>query len=109
MIRLSRWGQSEHIIGGPEDDIIDGGKGSDYLIGGDGADTFVFRKGDGRDYIIDFQSGEDKLEIHGSPHQISHVDTSQGLEIYYGSFGQTGPDHVLLLDVHTFNPNDFLF
>src|SRR4051794_17816635 len=107
MIRVTRYGNSDHIVGGPEDDRIEGGPGSDYLQGRGGADTFVFRRGDGHDYILDFETGVDRLEVHSSPRQISYIDTRQGLEIYYANFGQTGPDHFLLADIHTFNPNDF--
>lgn len=107
--RFKLGGQNELILGGTDADRIEGGKGIDICFGGDGADTFVFRKGDARDFIFGFESGVDKLEIHSSPKQISHKDTPDGLEVYYANFGQNGPDHFLLVGVHTFNPNDFIF
>src|SRR5215217_6891227 len=106
--RFKLQGQSEVIVGTSEGEVIDGGKGKDILVGLDGADTYVFHKGDGADYVIGFQTGVDKLEVHSSPRQISHKDTDQGLEIYYGEFGQEGKDHFLLVGVHTWNPNDFI-
>ncbi|MGR3502205.1 calcium-binding protein [Pseudaestuariivita sp.] len=51
------------VDGGAGDDIIAGGGGKDTLIGGDGADTFVIKRGDGRDTIADFASGEDVIDL----------------------------------------------
>ena len=40
--------------------------GFDYLYGGTGADTFVFRKGDSADWILDFSAAQgDKLKFEG--------------------------------------------
>ena len=35
------------------------------LDGGPGADTFVFEPGNGNDYIMDFASGTDRIELRG--------------------------------------------
>lgn len=53
----------DHIFGGWGDDTIDGGAGRDKLIGGWGADTFVFAAGSGKDKIIGFESGRDKIDL----------------------------------------------
>ena len=45
------------------DDTLDGGKGNDELTGGNGADTFLFHKAGGRDKIIDFVDGTDKIKL----------------------------------------------
>lgn len=42
------------LLGGLGRDRLEGGPGNDTLTGGAGIDTFVFRKGDGRDVIRDF-------------------------------------------------------
>lgn len=108
--RNSRYGNDdEHVTGGPGPDHIDGGRGSDYLQGGEGPDTFIFHRGDGRDYVLDFHPGEDHIHIYGSIRQISFRDTSQGIEVYYGQFGQNGPDHFLVADVHHLTLGDFIF
>jgi Ca2+-binding RTX toxin-like protein len=56
------------IHGGGGDDIIIGGAGLDWLFGGAGADRFVLanRQAD-RDWINDFQPGEDLLVIGAAP------------------------------------------
>jgi uncharacterized surface protein with fasciclin (FAS1) repeats len=54
------------IKGGRGDDRIDGGEGTDYLFGGRGDDTFVFRSGDGVDYIHRFEDGKDLIDLSGT-------------------------------------------
>ncbi|MEI6056438.1 MAG: calcium-binding protein, partial [Lentisphaerota bacterium] len=47
-------GDGGDIIRGREgNDLFDGGKGNDTLNGGDGNDTYIYRRGDGSDIIID--------------------------------------------------------
>lgn len=108
--RTSRYlNNDEQIYGDAADDRIEGGRGSDFLIGNAGADTFVFRRGDGHDYVVDFQQGEDKLEVHSSIRQVSMRDTDFGTEVYYCAFGQNGPDHFTVWGVHHLTLNDFVF
>jgi len=47
---------ANRIAGGATSDVIDGRGGDDWLTGGGGSDTFVFRAGDGRDAVTDFQT-----------------------------------------------------
>lgn len=55
------------IFGGQNDDSIFGGSGSDDLYGNLGADSFVFTDSyEGFDYIHDFDTSEDKLQLVGS-------------------------------------------
>ena len=57
------------LVGGVGRDTIAGGAGTDRLHGGAGADRFVFftqndsRPGQGRDVIVDFTPGEDKIDL----------------------------------------------
>jgi Ca2+-binding RTX toxin-like protein len=53
------------IEGAGGEDTIRGGRGRDELIGGGDADTFIFRKGDHKDLIGDFDtgSGHDFLDL----------------------------------------------
>ena len=56
------------IDGAAGEDTIRGGKGLDQLIGGADVDTFIFRKGDGKDVIGDFDIGvatHDFLDLSG--------------------------------------------
>ena len=44
-------------------DLLSGGAGRDRLAGGAGADRFVFRPGDGRDRVLDWRDGVDKIDL----------------------------------------------
>ena len=54
---------NDTLDGGAGDDDLTGGYDDDVLTGGTGADIFRFRRGDGRDTITDFTSGEDLIDI----------------------------------------------
>lgn len=54
---------NDRLNGGAGNDRLEGGKGNDILSGGIGADSFVFRRGDGRDTIVDFQNNVDTLVL----------------------------------------------
>src|SRR4051812_9272194 len=90
----------DHLVGGPK---------SDYFLGHHGPDIFEFKKGDGSDYVVSCEDGVDKLMIHGSIKQTSMHDTPQGIEVFYGHFGQDGPDHFVVNGVHHLDLNDFNF
>ena len=51
------------INGGAGNDIIYGGKGNDTFTGGKGKDTFFYANGGGKDTIMDYQVGQDTLQI----------------------------------------------
>ncbi|MFN6485085.1 MULTISPECIES: beta strand repeat-containing protein [unclassified Nostoc] len=51
------------IVGGLGNDQIYGGLGADNLTGGAGNDIFVLAKGEGRDTIKDFKTGEDLIGL----------------------------------------------
>ncbi len=58
----------DKIVGGSGSDVIDGGQGNDNLWGGnwsgDGAaDTFVFSSGTGKDYVHDFETDVDLIDL----------------------------------------------
>ncbi|ASV38412.1 hypothetical protein CI807_20175 [Pseudomonas sp. NS1(2017)] len=59
---------SNTLWGGAGDDVIDGGIGQDTLWGGTGKDIFLFSDAshstsDAPDHIMDFRSGEDKIDV----------------------------------------------
>ena len=57
-------GQGADILrGGDGDDILRSMGGNDKLWGGNGADTFVFSNWSGRDTIMDFETGIDKIDL----------------------------------------------
>src|SRR5687768_9495071 len=60
------------LTGGPDDDVLlgnagndtlIGNAGNDYLNGGDGNDTYRFGRGDGQDYIDQFDLTPGKLDV----------------------------------------------
>ncbi len=56
---------NDNLYGGSGNDILLGGKGDDKLEGGAGNDVFVFKKNEGKDKILDFEDGKDKINLAG--------------------------------------------
>lgn len=56
-------GGNDTLNGGAGKDILFGGAGNDSLTGGEGSDKFVFlaNSNSGKDQILDFQAGSDKV------------------------------------------------
>ncbi|MGF1454224.1 MAG: LamG-like jellyroll fold domain-containing protein [Alphaproteobacteria bacterium] len=50
------------LDGGSGGDRLEGGRGADRLIGGDGRDIFVIGNNFGRDVLVDFTSGADRID-----------------------------------------------
>lgn len=93
----------DHIRGGSGQDRIRGGSGKDTMIGGDGADTFIFHRGSGRDTVLDFTPGTDKLELHGYAPSAVKVEMAvqngvAGLLIGLGATNDIFLPHVKALD-----------
>lgn len=55
----------DKLYGSNGDDVLTGGKGNDSLWGDDGADTFIYVKGNGKDFIFGFDN-DDMLKINGN-------------------------------------------
>jgi 2',3'-cyclic-nucleotide 2'-phosphodiesterase/3'-nucleotidase/5'-nucleotidase len=55
----------DRLFGGAGNDLLDGGAGNDILRGGSGRDTFVIRRGEGRDKVVDFETGVDRIGLSG--------------------------------------------
>ncbi|MBX2855467.1 MAG: hypothetical protein KTR21_10780 [Rhodobacteraceae bacterium] len=65
---VAHGGHGDDVIKGwIGDDVVMGGAGSDILWGNTGADRFVFKGGDERDVVKDFDDGLDLLDVsaHG--------------------------------------------
>jgi serralysin len=54
---------SDKLFGMVGNDKLDGGRGADQLTGGAGADDFVFKKGYGRDTVMDFKNNIDDIDL----------------------------------------------
>ncbi|WP_203423237.1 M10 family metallopeptidase [Sinorhizobium sp. BG8] len=63
---------NDRLYGQSGNDILYGGTGTDRLSGGDGYDDFVFRKGYGKDWILDFEDGTDDIDLRA--YSYSGVD-----------------------------------
>jgi len=76
----------DRLDGGAGDDIIVDGAGDDRLTGGAGADLFVLRRDATRDRIIDFDPGQDRLDLSDfpmlyDPAQLTIVTQANGARI----------------------------
>lgn len=56
---------ADELYAGRGDDVIEGGAGDDTLNGEDGNDVYVYRLGDGNDFITD-PSGSDAIRFDAS-------------------------------------------
>ena len=104
----------DEMYGGEDKDTLNGGEGDDLMDGGPGADTFVFEPGNGNDYIMDFTSGEDTIDLSAFTNdqgdRISNVTTSTTDD---GNFvidlSEYGGGMITLLGVTSVNQGDDFF
>jgi Ca2+-binding RTX toxin-like protein len=61
--RVSGGLAEDFLVGGLGRDKLNGREGDDSLLGGAGSDVFVFSEGSGDDQILDFVSGEDRIDL----------------------------------------------
>jgi RTX calcium-binding nonapeptide repeat (4 copies) len=54
---------SDTLVGGAGNDVLEGGTGNDRLVGEEGVDVFVLKTGFGRDTIVGFEDGVDKIDL----------------------------------------------
>jgi len=105
-------GGSDIIIAGAGDDVMIGGTRSDLLAGGSGSDSFIFAPGDGRDWIVGFESGHDVIDLEaydfGSYDQLEHAIT----EYHFRTVVDLGDGDVLTIGHlfgHAPEEADFIF
>ncbi|MEN0087084.1 MAG: hypothetical protein AAF737_01475 [Pseudomonadota bacterium] len=108
----------EVLIGTDRDDQLAGGSGDDYLFGGDGwdgvtggagADTFVFNEGSLRDYVGDFQVGEDRVQLDGDLIAAGNDVFDYGYQSGTSTVFEFGQDVLVLIntDITALSINDF--
>ncbi|WP_299737525.1 hypothetical protein [uncultured Roseobacter sp.] len=106
----------DRLQGFAQRDTLDGGTGNDRLSGGTGSDTFIFRDGDGRDEITDFNPFDtnEKIDLSDvtaitsfADLQANHlVQGDQGAEI------DDGRDLTIILtgvDIADLEESSFIF
>jgi Ca2+-binding RTX toxin-like protein len=98
---------NDALSGGAGNDVIEGGHGQDILSGGAGKDLFVYKTADdgpvdlpnlGGDTIVDFQRGQDKLDVGDlfSDFGLSHGGSA--LDGGHILFTQSGADTIVQFD-----------
>ncbi|MEM7693978.1 MAG: S8 family serine peptidase [Pseudomonadota bacterium] len=60
---LEGGGHNDALFGGRDDDTLDGGRGNDSLAGEQGADVFRFGDDFGRDSVLGFEDGIDRIDF----------------------------------------------
>lgn len=63
--RLDGGAGKDLLNGGGGDDRLKGGGGDDDLVGGGGRDLFHFQRHAGRDWVRDFEQGDDRILVRG--------------------------------------------
>lgn len=67
---------SDQLFGNELANVLNGGAGSDRLTGGAGADTFVIEQAGFTDTILDFNSGEDRVDLSALGVDASDITAS---------------------------------
>lgn len=78
------------LQGGNGDDIIIDGAGADSMLGGTGADLFILTSDNATDIIMDFQPGQDQIDISalglvGGLSDLLVLTRSWGAELRFGT------------------------
>ena len=73
---------ADALFGNSGNDVLFGGLGDDELVGGSGVDVFKIDGGAGRDWIRDFSSGEDKIELISGSFGVSMSQSGNQTMIY---------------------------
>lgn len=104
-------GSANRLTGGAGNDVLDGNGGNDTLVGGAGNDDFVFRKGYGKDTILDFTDGFDQIDLRsygfGSVAKVLSYAAQTGSDVQF-TFAPTDTLVLKHFDVADLNKGDFL-
>lgn len=97
------------VFGGVGDDRLDGGADDDFLIGGQGNDQFVYRLGSGRDKIIDFNKGDDRIDLTSFGFSFADFTSSVSLNGNIINFGDGNTLQLICTDVLSLSESNFIF
>jgi len=116
--RLSGLDGNDELYGGKGNDVLKGGKGNDRLIGekgndklhGDeGNDTFVFGNNFGRDYVYDFNQG-DQLDLSAFNISFDELNIRYGWQNTVIKVPDDPGNSIVLLGVNDpLSDSDFIF
>lgn len=100
-------GGNDVLFGGKNNDTLKGGLGEDILTGGIGQDVFVLVQGEGTDTIVDFQPGQDVIQLQGISFNQLTLTTGNNATIITVQ-GDTNPLAILdKIAVNTLNVSHF--
>ncbi len=98
----------DRLVGAAGDDSLIGGAGRDTMIGGSGADAFVLEAAAGRDRIVDFGRGADRIEFLSGAESFADLTLVQRGDNTVIRFD--GGSAILLdTDATSLSADDFLF
>lgn len=104
-------GMGKDIVqGGLGNDRLDGGADHDQLFGGQGSDQFVYRPGSGRDEIIDFNKGDDRIDLTGFGFtSFANFTSSVSLDSNMINFGDGNTLQLISTDGLSLSESSFIF
>ncbi|MDJ0391687.1 calcium-binding protein [Roseomonas sp. E05] len=111
---------NDTLSGGTGNDVIESGRGADTMSGGAGRDIFVFGYGylsefggdanEGRDTLLDFRPGVDRIDLSGyavNADGVQTTATTDGLLLTFNAIYETG--EIKLVGVHQLQAGDIVF
>ena len=98
----------DKLIGNDVDNRLDGGFGSDTYTGGGGADTFVFREAGYFEYLTDFETGVDHIDLSSFGIDASNVSIA-GDTLYVDSDANGSIDLAIVSQADAIAMGDILF
>ena len=94
------------LKGGQGEDLLYGGLGNDTLHGGEGEDLFILRNDGSVDSILDFEQGQDKIELLSNL-QFTDLTITQGSNSNHNDvLIRLADNNQLLAIIHHQNIND---
>jgi len=103
-------GGDDWVNGGGGKDAVYGQRGDDTLKGGSGRDEFHFKRGDGRDVVLDWTDGKDEIHIDRGATSFAKLDIEQKGKHAFIEYGKNG-DVIKLakFDADDLDAGDFVF
>ena len=91
--------QSNEFRAGSGGASMDGGFGNDLLYGGEGADTYVYKAGEGNDYIYDFDSSnEDSFDVVQLLGELGTITRSNFRDSGMNTILELGTNHITFIE-----------